>query len=760
MNKKNVVNQSKENNSNNKLSQNKNQIQPINTNSSNNKNKQVKQSNNQKVDEQKSTNNNAINQNFVQSQKDTKGSNNQKINLQDLNLDSPDLKIDEKKFSIPAFGSAFINAFPKPIINNNSVKNNSQQQENNVKDYKLNFTSITVNPIENFYSHIAKSLDEVLEDFFHQKFLSNKTHIDEIQVLTKKINEDKQAIIDKKKELKYNSRLWANGFIIFSFCLIIGIVFIKIFKDNLAAIKEFKKFRDEKNQIIYETTNKRFALIFYAVSTIILKDIYKYVFGRYGIKISEKIPAGRLIKFLNNKNVIDVHSGISGKFKNTPFFDVIFRSLVWENVVTSRSQSYPYTVMVTRYDSNNRPYTAYETRYETLTAYHNEMSPFIYRTNSLVLLTNFEKDFCFFLSPGSEKKPFLENKNFTDRYVVQTPSNNQDYIEKQNISQFFTIKAQEDYVNWFNLNNGQIFCLEKNYNAFIVNNGNYRIDSLHKMNYTIDDVGFLENSVNVDLEETKRRLKWFVSGYFEKFTKMIQMPLLSPTINREWYTKDNQYHIADEMDNFDNKDDQDEFDDLYIVYRFLEKNFYWFNNQKRPDKPIWFNFINKSKSKNITYYEYMMNSFWSEILVDFVSVCGVHVGVKIIPVPYRRFYALKESKFLAHMNFKGVEGKEIMTCPTFKSLLSESQYSNADFANTIQQNFIWTSDPTWLENLKNVNQLISILGNFNSINKQGQMSLIIDEYGAYVLSNVKELSLNKDVEKILDNISNFFKSIS
>ena len=713
-----------------------------------------------KETQQKDSNENSIIKNEVEQVEaqpiETNLANESKVNENRTNVNFDNSKMNQNLFSAPTFGMSFVKNFMK---NNVQEKESDfeQQQENNVKNYELNYSLITVDPINNFYYHISKTINDVLDDYLQQKFSSNKANEEEIKLLSKKINDEEQSIIDKEKGLKIAKKRCANGFIFFLLFLIIGFAFFKIYKRNKKIIKEFENFRNEKYKIIRETINKRFSLIFYAVSTIILKDVFKYVFGRYGIKISEKIPVARLIKFLNNPNIIDIHSGISGKYKNTPFFDIIYRTLVWENVTTSRSESYPYTVTVTRYDSNNRPYTATETRYETLTAYHNEMTPFVYRYNSLILLTNFESDFCFYLCRGNCKKEFLENKEFIQKYDIHTPSENKEYLDKQNTSQFFTIKAQEDYVKWFNLNQGEIFNLKKNYNAFVINNANYGVDNLYKMNYTVDDIGFLENNKNVGIEEIKRRVKMYVFRYFEKFTKMLQIPLLSPVINRELYIDDNQYHIGNEITNTNDYDNQ-EFDDLYIIYRFLENNFFWFNNKKRADKPIWFKFINKSKINDINHYQYMMNSFWSETLIENIAVHGVHVGTHVISVPYRKFYELTESKFLSHIPFKGIHGKSIMTCPTFNNLLNDSHYSNKDFAKIIKENFIWTNDPGWLENYENINSLIKILISFNSLNKEGQMSLVIDEYGAYVLSNVKGLFMNKNIEKILKDILIFFKS--
>ena len=68
--------------------------------------------------------------------------------------------------------------------------------------FTLDFLRIINDPIGGFYSHFAKTLDTVIENFIANEFVDNQARQNEIQEQTAFINEQKQAIIDQKRMLK------------------------------------------------------------------------------------------------------------------------------------------------------------------------------------------------------------------------------------------------------------------------------------------------------------------------------------------------------------------------------------------------------------------------------------------------------------------------------------------------------------------------------------------------------------------------------
>lgn len=674
--------------------------------------------------------------------------------------------LNNNNISNAAIAGAAMNMVQNFIVNPNEKNNqnglNKNSSESPIKERNLtiNYSAVTNNPIEMFYNHINNTIGTVFDDYFAIKFNQYKGVVKKTYELDLQITDLEGSIISKKKELQYTKRKWIHALFIISFVFIIGLFFFKKYKANLAMINQFKEFKNQQENNILDTSNNRFALMHSLLSTITLYDLYKYTFERYGFKISELIPTTRILKLLDNKNNIDVKCGISGLYKNTPFYDVLVRSLAWREVTTSRSESFPYTSYETVTDSNGKRRTVAVTKYETLTAYHHENTPFIDADNVLVFMTHYEPQLLF---STNNKKPNkyieLENKNFVKLYGLDVSGDAKNDISiQQRVNQFFTIKAQEDYLKWLDLNGKYTFDFFKLKDSFNIFNTSHDIFPLEAANHFIEDINILENNAEVNLDVLCNRIKDIAFNYFNKIIKMLQLPLLSPAINREWYKHNsNNYTIGNNLSEvYDDVDNISNFDSNYNALRFLDPKFFWFNTNKKPTKPIWFRLNESVKNKkDIIHSHYNMNSYWSETLIDYVTVVGMHVGAKVIGVPYEKFYFFTEEKFLSNLFANNKNVPRIYITPNVRHLIGKGTYENQEFVNLMIQKGIWCSNPNWLENFSRIKQLVTISDKLNEYNKDAQSSIVIDQYGFYFISNNKDTK-NEFVESVLLELKSIF----
>lgn len=644
----------------------------------------------------------------------------------------------------------------------NATQKTKNQEEWNKRaekvNFKLDFNKITTNPIEMFYDHFINSFPEIVNDYFGNEFDNNNAKVNDINTLTEDIEDSKKSIIKRKKEIGYNKKMFIHYLIIFLFFLIIGVFLIPIFKSNYAIIKEFRGFKREQQNRIENFKNNRFSLINSAVSSITPNSLIKYVLSRYGMRTSDLIPAKEIIKFLNKKEILDIKSGIYGLYKNSPFYDIIYRELNFREITTSMSKSFPYTAYESYVDSNGNYRTRAVTRYETLTAYHNENTPFLDNENILIYGTNFEKELIFNVkkSNGKNKDIILENKEFLKCYKIDVENIDEknSLIISQKLSQFFTLKAQEDYLNWYQKMNGNIYDFYKLPNLFVVENNGFGfegLNSLYKFVWQIESLGFNEDD---NLTDITNKIGNYSYCYLNKFFQMLQLPLLSPTINREWYKFNSSSYYTSNMVALETEemDLESKLDYSYFVNRFLSSQYLWFNSNLVPKKECWIDIleINKSK-KNVYNMKFNLNSYYSELLIDFVTVIGVHVGAKVIEVPYERFYHFCEVKFLSHLFFANKKTPNFIVNKENVFVDAKNVYNNEIIAKQVVENGIWTSGPMWFEKFEKANDLIKVFKDFNKINENNQFTLVIDEYGVYVISNTDDYNA-LEVEDLLHSI--------
>ena len=625
-----------------------------------------------------------------------------------------------------------------------------------MSDLKLNFQNIAVNPVESFYQEISNNLDKIVDDFFEDKKISNQYDQNKVNEIENAIYEKRSEIESEYNRLKIGKIKIINFTIVFSCFLLVGLFFLSFYFKNKTIINEFEKFNKNKLLEIEELKISKNYEIYKCFSTLMLKDICCYVFNKLGISTIDYLNHDLLKNnFIQSDSLIDIYSGIYGIFKNTPFYDVCYRELKYYDIKTSNTVSFPYLTTISVFE-DGKYVTKTVTEYETLTAIHVEPTPFIEKKNILVCETNFLKELTIVNNfSGYNKNIMLENKEF-----INTVRVGYNIEEEQKLLEFFTIKSQEDFVKWYNLQNGLVFNFQKDKNVFRVFNNDYKIDVFDKLNQTFDNFITQLHENEIEFNVILEKLKQLVVTYFIRWSKMMQLPLLVPGIAREWYRKNGNYLIANSSDlEVERIDNIDEIEPIEICNKFLDSKFITFNSDVTLARPIWFENAKTVKDKNNCYItKVIANSYYCQKLIDNVVVFGLHVGSKIIPVAYEKFFDIQQEKLLMFFkNFKKSDNQFIIN-KNMNHLIDVYQYQNKDLGNEILKSNIWTNNPKWLESSTSKDNILEIANSFNLFNKRYNLNgtLRIDEYGIYLfIDNVSEIN-----ETIIQQLSNKIKNFS
>lgn len=632
--------------------------------------------------------------------------------------------------------------------------------------FTLDFLRIINDPIGGFYSHFAKTLDIVIENFIANEFVDNQARQNEIQEQTALINEQKQAIVDKKRMLKITQMKWRRAviFVLF-FVLFVGFIFWKQFQHARKNISEFNQFETETLAKIRDAVNFRFKMIKSAFSTFQLSDIYEYVYSQYGIRISELLPKTELFNIIKDNSAVDLEAGIVGYYRNNPFYDILTKHLYYEDVTTSQSQSFPYWT-TERILRDDKWITKRVQKFEVLTAYHRESTPFIHTENYLIFKTNFAPELTIDFKKNSNHDPnslrFI-NADFQKYFNVRffnDQSVSQIQLE-QKVKEIFTLAAQENFVNWYRLNNGFVDSFNKTGNIIKIS-GVFGYKASMSMFSLINELGILHKEENVDLDTVKNQVHSLVKSYFERIVSMLQIPLLSPRFSAEWYRDDAPYNVANNIDGLLDPI-QPKIDYSYTPNRFLSYRSIWWANDALIKRPGWFQLIDSRLwNHGIVVNYYKMHSFTSEILIDHVPVVGVHVGLQIIPVQYERFYKYYEDKYIYHLYFETNKYCRMVISPENGAVIFDNLYSSKEILELVQTHRIWCNNPSWLNEFNDKQALEKILQKFAVMNELFANSLVlaIDNYGVYLISNKYQLdAIKQEIEWLFLEIVSLFNNI-
>lgn len=522
-----------------------------------------------------------------------------------------------------------------------TLKNN---QDENVNDSTLDFNEITKEPIANFYEKLIFETDEYINNFFDNYLKETSEFSNKVNNFESIIEAKKNALYETKLEKKIKNKKITNFFIGISFVLIFGFFFIKTFKNNRKDIKEFKNYEKQQYDEMFNLNNQKENLIKTLFSFFDYDLVINLILKKLGFQIKDTFEDS-LIKELSNKflnsndkDIVSIKSYLSLVYKNTPIYDLSFYKRNFRNVVTSKTESFPYSATETYTKSDGSVGFRVVTKYEQLTAYHNENTPFLDENNFLILKTNFINDLNFSTFGENKKYIEFENKDFSKKYKVS-------FLDKENktnseILQYFTIKAQEDYVNWHSKFKGDVPRIIKSGNMVIVPSDHSDIFSglKNKINYLYQIN--IEDQIDTNINKPKDNIRYYLFNLIKRLTTGI----ISPVINREWYNNKNQYIIG----NF-KLEKEIKQNNLNYLLSLLNRNEYFGFLQNTPSRPSWLQIDSSIKSNNVNFIKLKNCSYRHEDLIDFVQVSGIHVGIKTIAVPFKRFYYIEENKNLIHI---------------------------------------------------------------------------------------------------------------
>lgn len=581
-----------------------------------------------------------------------------------------------------------------------------------------------------------------------------------------------------------------------SFLTIIGLfLFLNKFKRNVNNIKTYFSLKKKNKFAIKKLKEKRFYLSFVGLGTFVSMDFIKEYLESKGIKKFDVINNDNIEEIFQNyclfypeikkrqkmDNIVDI-KGIQYRIRNNPYYDILVRTLNIRNVQTSNSQSFPYKTIETSKDANGNVTTKTVTKYENLKAIHNEPTPFVDEFNVVIFETKFAPQLNFYTNSKKNNDVInLENQLFSKIYRLH------DATDRIALNSFFTIKAQEDFVDWiklkgyyhvFNKINNYIFMDLSEIDEVVQFKNNLFLSNLILPKKSTSEL--ISININKNFDSIKKQLRDFISKYINKFSETALMPLLSPAISREAFRDDNEnYLVAESLELFQESqnlkdNDNNEISIKKITSKFCNKSFVSFL-KKEAKKPMWMSLINKTQIKKsespIYLLEFKLHSFWSEEKIDLVPVVGVHVGAKIIPVNYEQFHKMDENKSIVFLSKKTNFKTKILI--GMLDEVEDSYFADIKENTFFIENNVWTNNPTQLmedENIKN--ELHTLVSKFHRIsaslssdnnqsknlNKQlkswGNSSLLLDHDGVYFIHNskIKTQFLN-EIEKLLEKFS-------
>ncbi|WP_027121919.1 hypothetical protein [[Mycoplasma] imitans] len=655
--------------SNNDSIQNQQEVEYAKQDHQNNNDQQQQQNNNELVAQQST---NVEQSNHEQDHDDNEKDVDQKG---DTKTELPPLMDEKTSFSISKlFEPSNLALLPIPGFINSYANNNTKQEENNGK-FHLNYSDVTVDPIKNFYEKIVNSVDPLIEEYMgkivnedHQPFKQQQVLVDECNKINKKMK-------DLYKSQKILGRKIANVFIFISFFLIFGLALIPIYLKNKRIIKDFNNYENSRQNELNQLWWTSYGLSIQFASRINFNEIVKFIAKRLNLGFSNYCSQDTY-QFISKcmDNFLDVQSSFIWAYKNTEITDCVANYKEWKMVTTSNAMSFPYTAVETYTTSNGRTATRTVTRYETLVAYHHERTPFFDDKHFQILKTNFKPELNFMTNVKSKNdkskvKKFImfENKEFSKTMRI-TNDNNEISAD---LLEFFTIKSQEDYLKWtkelnhdFNITKTGHFLtndyVDTNYELDVITKPPKKLSKKEKnnlsplYNYSSTDlnVAYHINKFNLKhlvydkkqtiaelIEVIKQAIKYYVSDWAVQVTPF----LLSPVINREWCSDDNNYKISN-SGNFSTTESSKEKPSYdYLLNKVYNNGLIYFNKAKASTK-AWFDINKINLDKEFLVFDIDNNSYHGVNEIDYVVVVGVHVGPKTIPVSYVRYYPVSEPK--------------------------------------------------------------------------------------------------------------------
>ncbi|QMT98256.1 hypothetical protein H3143_01975 [Mycoplasma tullyi] len=569
-----------------------------------------------------------------------------------------------------------ISLLPIPSAFSNYTNNNDQQTEDN--KYHLSFADVSVDPINNFYQKVVDSVDPLLDDYI--KLIINENHqpLKQQQVLVDESKIIETNIKNLYKTQKILGRKVANVFIIISCFLIFGLALIPILLKNKKIINEYDAYENQRKNELEQIWTTSHGLSLQFASRLNFNEMIKFIANKlnlgYGNYCSQETYQF-ISSCMNDFTVL--HSAANFKYKNTEITDCVATYEEIRPIVTSNAVRFPYRDIETYTTSDGAIRTRTVTKYETLVAYHEEPTPFLEDRHFQILKTNFKPGFSFTTNVKTKTdktkiKNFInfENKEFSKKLRI-TNDDNQINTE---LLEFFTIKAQEDYLKWAD---------ELNHKFNLTKTGRFLINDYVDVDYELDGLTTLPKKVkkntvvspltqysswdiNVAYNINEFNLKHLVAYqkqtvdqlvdifkmvakyYLYDFAEQVTPFLLSPAINREWYSSDGNYKIANSGNFEDHISSKDKPSNSYLLAKVYYEGLINFNQYDQAKK-AWFEINRLDRDNQFLRYDLAHKSYGAQEEVDLVLVTGVHVGTQTIPVPYTRYYPIEEDKTVFYL---------------------------------------------------------------------------------------------------------------
>ena len=633
----------------------------------------------------------------------------------------------------------------KETLSNQTNQTNQSADHNEESKYAIKWDQVPTNSIESFYKHIQNSIKYIAADFFENLIENNRASDDmakNSRELIEEINnhltsEFQSRNIKKMKRTKFWLKIafWS-----------------KKYKEAKSVLNEWKDYEQVKQSeirnnkaIIRRELNK-------ILNSVKVKDLIHFSLDQLGLKSKFDLPQdikNWLIQ--SNSFYIDVTSVIQGKLKNNPFYDLTFRELRFNPVVTSATQSFSYS----HTGSDGKT----STRYETLYAEHHEPTPYIDTFNAFITKTNYDPNLIFKISRDqswSNNSPIyqiMENDEFKSNFSVKVKNTEN---AEQKILQLFSLVAQENFVKWIN-ENPNMMPLEKNEAGYFqtYSKDKDKMGVLKILEHPL--IKYCQNNADETIDQVKDKIVKLAIAYFKEFAKNAQLPLLLPAFAREYYQDNNQYLIANQSVTEDEFKDEKSFGLHQIINRYLHKSFYWFNDLNQSlSKPTFFKPISVNQIQpNIYNGLFNLSSYYGVQRVDNVVVVGKYVGSKIIAVPYIEHIEINQEKQILYLRKLNPKlNYHLMINDLAKLDHFPDSYNQPSVREIFKTSKIYCSNPKAFENNPNFNQVIEILKRYNQIvqetSKSEQFALSIDRNGIVININDPKL-MSAELESKLTN---------
>lgn len=667
----------------------------------------------------------------------------------------------------------------------------------------LSNSNLGADPIANYYEKYKVSSQQVIEPTINswlqdaKQILDGtlKQHQDEIKKLQDEINTKyEQDGIHAKK---------ITNVVILVFCvIIIGLFFLGFYFKNKKIIQEYEQYESEMNQKIEEQKQDLFHVVYSNMVSLKTSDLFGKIFSEFGLTTSPQINSDNLVAKLNKSNLLGIDKANVVYLRNTPIYDLSLRELNIRNVVTYgqievSENSEGGSLIGDLLDGGDDSSSNEETTTKILTASHTEPTPFIDSINEICLLSNYLQPEFSLISDGElneidqrtstiddivqqekqAKQKGLWNKiknatakKFKDLVTIKKDKGNEFKLENDifnkeiryeyhgsetDLTQFFNIKVQEDFVNWNehfdNLTNkGYGFGTYAFYDEkqLTLPFNSYFESVLTTCDYTDPD-----KVSTMKIDELKGKLVSMVTNYLDDWFKATQVPLLVTGINREWY-QPNGHYMAGFAGNTPTMDTNTSTQFLLNKWRRM-----FTFSQAEPKRDSWIKITNPTAiSDNLTAYDLTLNSYGSEERIDQVKVSeGVFDNYRV-PVKYEYFFPIVEVK--KAYRFKVNKWPANQDLELVMGALVNNNISNnypMQIRNLVQKAPMMISNPLLINNSQYHQNIIKKVVNFFNNNQEfNQYCLLVlsNQYDGLILVNNPDWFTDNQMENKIQALVN------